>query len=156
MYTQDHPQKPHSYQPGTILSRPGQHSRVYPGMEQAGKLPSAIVSKSPFKLVTVADTGITSELLSLLEAESVDLLSELFPQPTATVATIATHKSALMIFFSFVSSLGLLLFLCIIHYMLTLYFSCHILSTIHKYEHYYIKLTFHLSIKILNKRDSKY
>lgn len=26
-------------QPGTILSRPGQHSRVYPGIEQAGKLP---------------------------------------------------------------------------------------------------------------------
>ena len=126
MYTQDHPQKPHSYQPGTILSRPGQHSRVYPGMEQA---PSAIVSKSPFKLVTVADTGITSELLSLLEAESVDLLSELFPQPTATVATIATHKSALMIFF-FIRFLLRFTFVSL-HYSLhvdTVFFLSHIVN----------------------------
>ena len=129
MYTQDHPQKPHSYQPGTILSRPGQHSRVYPGIEQAGKLPLPLSLSHRLSLLLLPDTGITSELLSLLEAESVDLLSELFPQPTATVATISTHKSALMIFF-FIRFLLRFTFVSL-HYSLhvdTVFFLSHIVN----------------------------
>jgi hypothetical protein len=63
-----------------------------------------MVSRSPFKLVTVADTGITSEPPSLSSAvvadefePSVELVSdELLPQPTAMVATMETHKSRLI------------------------------------------------------------